>query len=177
MDYKTASTIKGFTLPEVLVASLLATMIFGLAAVMAIHFSYGTRASENYYTFEQEGQFALDVFSRDVRQAFGVASNSTTMVALTGTNASVIVFAYKADAKQFIRTAMGQNQVLLNNCLNLHFSYYQRSPTNGVYDQFPAGSAATTKIVEISWYNGVQNPNGLYNSADFQSSKVVIRKE
>ena len=177
MDCKTASIIKGFTLPEVMVAMALASMVFGLAAMVTTHLAYGMRASENYYDFEHEGQVALDLFSRDVRQAFGVASNSPTMVALTSTNSSLITFSYDAHAKQFIRTIAGNTQVLLHNCLNLNFSYYQRNPTNGVYDQFPAGNAATTKIIEISWYTGVENPNGLYNSADFQSSKVVIRKE
>jgi hypothetical protein len=152
-------------------------MMFGLAAMLTIHIAYGMRASENYYNFENEGQLALDIFSRDVRQAYRVASNSTTMVALAGTNSSVITYSYKPDTQQFMRTDAGGSRVLLNNCLHFHFNYYQRNPTNGVYDQFPAGGAATTKMVEISWYSGVQNPNGLYNSADFQSSKVVIRKE
>ncbi len=177
MVSKTTST-SGFTLPEMLVATWLATTVMMLVGTIMVQVGYSLQAIQNYSGFEQISRFALDTLTRDIRQANAVSQCNSSSLVLNSPSGT-ISYTYSSSAQTLTRTGTNNTQaVLLNNCIQFQFNMFQRCPTGGaVYDQFPAGTAGIAKLVQISWTCGTTNANGTINTTDCQSSKVVLRKE
>jgi prepilin-type N-terminal cleavage/methylation domain-containing protein len=180
MDCKIASTTKrrsGFTLVELLIASGLSSMVMGVVATTSVDIAYALKAIESYNDYEGESQVALDRLSRDIRQSYRVDTGNATSLTLVSTNNTRIVYNYNATAQELARTEGGVTQTLLHNCSEMQFAYYQRNPVTAVYNQFPTGNPLTTKLVEVSWHCVRPQRNITTTSSDFQSAKIVIRKE
>jgi hypothetical protein len=47
----------------------------------------------------------------------------------------------------------------------------------GSYDVYPAASAATAKVVNVSWICSRQIMNGMENTESVQTARIVIRKQ
>lgn len=180
MDCKIASTTRrrsGFTLVEVLIASGVASMVMGVVAMTVVDVAYALKALESYNDYESESQIALDRLSRDIRQSYRVDTGNATALSLVSTNGARIVYNYNTSAQELARTENGVTQTLLHNCSELQFAYFQRNPLTAVYNQFPTANPLTTKLVEVSWHCVRPQRNITTTSSDFQSAKIVIRKE
>jgi hypothetical protein len=66
---------------------------------------------------------------------------------------------------------------LLEQCDYLKFSIFQRNPIGGTYDQYPAATPATCKLVQLTWICSRPIVGSGKNTECVQSAKVVIRKE
>src|SRR5437016_12279501 len=88
----------GFTLPEFLVVSGLASVV--LLAVLSLSFfsSRSFAAIANYVGLDQQSRLALDKMSRDIRQAGGLTNYTATSLAFTNPDGSALNFAYNPNA-------------------------------------------------------------------------------
>ena len=66
---------------------------------------------------------------------------------------------------------------LLIECDYLHFGIFQRNPVGGTYDQYPAATPATCKLVQLRWLCSRDLIHSKFNTESVQSAKIVIRKQ
>lgn len=135
-------------------------------------------ASGNYVDMASKGRNALDIMSRDIRRAVGLASytiNSLQLVDYDG--AANLTFIYSPSNRTLTRTKGGISTVLLTECDSLTFNLYQRTPVGGTYEQFPAADQTTCKVIQVNWNCSRTIFGGKINTENSQTAKIVIRNK
>jgi type II secretory pathway component PulJ len=167
---------------------MVATAIFSIASVaLASIFMFSIKSfasMANYAILDIENREALDLLTRELRQARQVKSYVTNSSgnSLTFVNDAneQITYSFNAAEKQFLRTAPGSSEVLLTNCDLLNFSLFQRNPSNGNYGVFPVAFGNWTqsvKVVQLTWRTSRAVPTGPVNSENIQTARIIIRKQ
>ena len=146
-----------------------------VVANMAIYFSRSVGVLEHYVDLTHQSRIAFDSMSREIRQADKVLSNDVNSITLrSGTN--VVSYTYSPNARTISRESAGQASVLLTQCDSVQFDLFQRNPTNGTYDYYPAATPANCKVVQVSWRCSRELINTKPTEA-VQSGRIVIRKQ
>ena len=182
----------GFTVIEFLVATALSIIVLSAIVSYGIFSTRSVRAIGNFVMLDMNSRNALDTMSHDIRQANGCSTNSGqfTSANLTllmtdpnsGTNYT-INYNYSTSQGTLTRTTTITNNVqatvLLTNCSWFAFSYFQRNPSNGVWDAYPVDSSRPDecKLVQMSWTCSRTVLGSMVNADSVESAKVVIRKE
>ncbi len=154
-----------WSLLEVLVATGLGSMVVGTVASLGL---YGTRSSmalANYTDLDAKSRFALDILSREVRQATAVlgTQNSAASKSLTLTNAFQSLLtrvSWRATTRTLVVERTGQAPLTaLTECDRWDFSLCQRTPlvtpTNILF--YPATNSSglpdprLCKLINMSW--------------------------
>ena len=193
MVFKVTSTSRarhrGVTLIEMMIAigigalvcaAGIATLLFGLRNYEAL---------TNYQILNTKSRTALDIMSRDIRQANGCSTNATFSASsftllgtsVTTTNAYTTTYSYNSNAMTLTRTYIETNtqvNVLLSNCTYFAFSYYQRNPTPASFDFFTnTQSAAYCKLIQVDWSCSRNIMGTPVNTQSGESTRMVIRKK
>jgi type II secretory pathway component PulJ len=158
-------TVWGFTLVEVMVASSVGLMVLAAVGFMSLYASRSSVAVINYTDLEAKSRYALDVISRELRQASAVLSyqSSPTLKSLTLTNndqGASIVLTYDPVARTVVIDKSGVSRMtVLTECDRWDFGLYKRIPvltsTNVMY--YPATNGAGTldpkicKLINLTW--------------------------
>lgn len=165
----------GLTLAELLIASGLGSLFMALAMGL---FSFSNRSLasfSNYVALERQSQHALDIISKDVRQVAKLKSNSSTSLTFTDYDGADLCYTYSPSAKTLSRIKGATSEILLEGCDNLTFAIMQRNTLQSSFDQFPAATADTCKLLQLTW-NCSRKILGLnLNTENMQSAKIVIR--
>jgi hypothetical protein len=98
------------------------------------------------------------------------------------TNSHTITYLFTRASQQLVRNDAtdGSHKVLLNNCSLLNFDLRQRNPVNGNFDIYPVATndwQHTVKVIQLNWKITITLPNGVGNSENIQTARVVIRKQ
>lgn len=176
-------TCRGLTLVEMAVAMGL----FSLSAIvlLTLHaFSIRSLAAmANYSSLDQANRKAMDLVTSEIRRAEQVTDYTSNSISITLTNEYGdlnVTYQFDPDTHELIRTDTdGGSRVLLNDCDNLSFNLFQRSPVDGTFDEYPTATnnwRQTVKVVQVTWKTSRELP-GLVNSEDVQSARIVIRKQ
>jgi len=174
---RSSKSARGMTLIETLIALGISTIM--VAQVCALWF-YSTRsfaAQASYTSLDQDSQRALDWLSRDVRQATNVTSFATNRIVLKTLSGQDITF-YHDSGKLRRSITSGNTVTLLKDCEWVNFKMYQRTPIAGTFDQYPASSLATCKLIEVNWKCSRRPfPTSTEQTEYMQSAKVVLRSK
>jgi len=170
------------TLVEFMVATAIAGIVF--VAVMAFSF-YSARsiaAISNYVDLDNKSRTALDVMSKEIREATNViactGTGITLGVAATNGNYSVTFQWFTDGTVQRIQG--GNRRVLLTECDVMNFGMYKRNPTNP-----PSGELvlvtntvpSLTKGVQMRWICSRAIFGQRVNTESVQSALVVLRSQ
>jgi hypothetical protein len=117
---------------------------------------------QNYATTEEQGQTALETLARDAREADIVASVSTNSLVLSNSS-GLTTYTFNPTAQNLTRTATNSIRTLLKSCTQIQFNLYQRCSSTNTYDQFPAATASTAKLVEVIWKCATTNAHNPLN--------------
>jgi hypothetical protein len=131
----------------------------------------------NYVDLDDANRIAIDVITRDVRQANRVTASTATSLTLEDSDGSFITFAYSPSTHTLTRTKSGNAMVLLRDCDSLSFSLGQRNTVGGSYDVYPAATPTTCKVVNVSWICSRTIFGKKENSESVQTARIVIRKQ
>lgn len=180
----------GFTLVEIMIALGLSSMIMAVAASM---FLFGTRSfvcMGNYVDLDAKSRNAIDLMSRDLREATEVTAFETdaTLKKLTLTNAFAgtgTTYIWKATPGTLVCRKSGQtDQVYLTGCDAWNFELYQRTPQRGGgYTFIPATNATGAldltlcKLVNMSWKCSRTVMGSKMNTESVQTAQVVLRNK
>ena len=183
MDFKitstkkaTARTSSGFTLLEVLFSVGVTTLCMAVLSVFFLFSTHSFVTLFNYVDLDDVNRLTMDQLTRDVRQSNGVRSYTTNNLVLMDSNGD-LSYTYDPDARMLTRTQNGQSTVLLRECDKLSFVIGQRNPVNGSYDVFPAATAATAKVINVSWSCSRKVFGIKEDSESVQTARIVIRKQ
>lgn len=173
----------GWTLVEL----MMAVGVFSIAAAaLASLFLFSIRsfaAMSNYATLNMQNREAMDLLTREVRQAAQVNSYSTNppAISLTTGDGVNVSYSFNPNTKQMLRAANGVTNVLLNNCTILNFVLFQRNPSNANFGVFPLATnnwQKSVKVIELTWKTSkALNPTSRINSENVQTARIVIRKQ
>ncbi len=182
MVFRTTSTKpaeQGFTLAEMMIASAV-TSIFALAIASLMYYSGRSFAAiANYVELDHHSRIALDTMSREIRQTSQLTTNTATRLTFQDYDGGTLSYVYDSAAKILTRSKNGvaDAQPLLTECDFLQFSIFQRNSVEGTYDQYPTATAATCKLVQLSWICSRKIFGIPKNTECVQSAKIVIRKQ
>ena len=196
MNAKTARSLSrgqkagGFTLIEVMVCVALSSILLAAAGSLWLFSSRSFVAMGNYTDMDAKSRSALDLMSRDLRQATQVTAfqNSGTTKSLTVTNAvqgTGATYTWKASPRTLVCQKTGQpDQVYLTECDRWDFQFFQRTPQQGgSYAFYPATNAAGAydlgicKLINMTWKCSRTILGSKVNTESVQTAQVVLRNK
>jgi type II secretory pathway pseudopilin PulG len=175
---------RGMTLPEVMVALGISTLtIAGVVAVFMTSSASFVRMG-NYITMDMASRKALDQMSRDIRRSKDVLSFSPTQLVFKLDNANnQLIYNWDEDSKQLTQwTTGGETNVLLNNCVWLEFSMWNKVAYASGDSRPQAGFSWTgtrsfAKSVTVAWKCSQSILGKTFASEDMQQGLIVIRNK
>jgi hypothetical protein len=154
---------------------------------------FGSRsfvAMSNYADLGTKSRTALDLMSRDIRQAtrvtgFHNTGNTRWLAVTNATSGEQINYVWDAGARTLVcqRTAE-PDRVYLTECDRWDFDLYQRAPQkNGSYVFFPATNTAGAydlsicKLINMTWKCSRTILGSKINTESVQTAQVVLRNK
>jgi len=166
-----------FVLSEVIVATgITALLMVGLVAFFMFA-GQSFAAMFNYADLDGANRIAMDTLTTDLRQCNKVNTCTTTGLALEDYDGIALTYTYDPTAKTLVRTKGASTTTLLKGCTSLTFTICQRNPVGGSYDVYPAATAATAKVVNISWVCSRSIFGNSINTESVQTARIVIRRQ
>ena len=183
MGFRTTSTrpasscLSAFTLVEMMVGMFIGFLIFIVVGALVLYSGRSFAALTNYVDLDASSRNALDTMTSDVRQANRLTSFDSNTLVFEDFDGGPLIYTYSPQDRTLVRTKGGIRKVLLTGCDQLVFTTYQRNPINGTYEQYPTATAATCKLINISWVCSRSILGGRLNTESVQTAKIVIRKQ
>jgi hypothetical protein len=169
-------SLAGMTTVETMMAIGIATVLLTQVCALWYYSSRSFAAQAAYTALDQDSQRALDRLSKDVRQALDVKTFSPTRIVLRDSSTNDLTFQLSGRTLQRIQGT--SRATLLNNVDSLQFSMYQRTPMQGVWDQFATTNLTTCKLIEVRWKCSRKlHPLAPQTTEYMQSAKVVLRSK
>ena len=185
------SLARGVTLIEVLVAIGLGSLVLAAVGFLSLFGARSSLAMANYTDLEFKSRYALDVISRELRQATAVLSFQTNLPfkSLTFTNAdqgATVVLTWDSNARTVSFQKSGQSTFTpLTSCDRFDFYLYQRTPlitpTNVIF--YPATNLAGVldpsicKLINLSWKCSRAILTQKINTESVQAAQIVLRNK
>jgi type II secretory pathway component PulJ len=181
----------GVTLIEVLVATGLGSLVLAAVGFLSLFGARSSLAMANYTDLEFKSRYALDVISRELRQATAVLSFQTNLPfkSLTFTNAdqgATVVLTWDSNARTVSFQKSGQSTFTpLTGCDRFDFYLYQRTPlitpTNVIF--YPATNItgvldpSICKLINLSWKCSRAILTQKINTESVQAAQIVLRNK
>lgn len=183
MDFKNISIKnrkkQAFSLVELLVGMAIGGIVLATLASLVFYTGRSFAAMANYVDLDAHSRNALDRMSKAIRQTSKLTSASATNLVFENFDGSTLAYVYNAEERTLRRYLDGvaDPEPLLVECDYLHFGIFQRNPVAGTYDQYPAATPATCKLVQLRWLCSRDLIHSRFNTESVQSAKIVIRKQ
>ncbi len=172
--------VAGFSILETLIATALASILFATVASFANFTSRSFVAMGNYADLERASRDALDVMTRDIREARALTAFTSHRLTLTANDNSTLIFEYLPAAATLTRRHGTTDTILLKQCDMLNFAIFQRTPMAGL-QFYPATNSAgavhppTAKLIDVSWRCSRKIFGQKVNTESVQTAKIVMR--
>ena len=174
-----------------MVATGLGSLVLAAVGFLSLFGARSSLAMANYTDLEFKSRYALDLISREIRQATAVLSFQTNLPvkSLTLTNAdqgATIVLSWDSNAGTMTLQKTGQGAIAaLTGCDRLDFSLYQRTPlvtaTNVLF--YPATNVSGVldptlcKLINLSWRCSRSIMVQKINTESVQAAQIVLRNK
>lgn len=173
-----SARLGAWTLVELLIVMFVSGILLAVVAALTVNTTRSIYAMSNYTQMDQASRQALDILTRDVRQARQLSTWSTTNINGTAVGASGadvnFSYNYSAVSGTVTRIWNGQRTTLLKNCDSLAFVVYQRTPTND-FQFYPTTTPSEAKLVDVTWKCSRTILGAKVNTETIQTAKIVIR--
>jgi Tfp pilus assembly protein PilW len=167
----------GTSLVEALVAIGVTGLIMLALASLSMVSGRSFAAFANYVDLDSANRTAMDTLTRDLRECNKVSSFTATELVIEDADGFSITYAFNAGDRTLTRTRNGVVKTLLSGCDSLSFTIAQRNPVNGSYDVYPAATATTAKVVNVSWNCSRTVLGFKANTENVQTARIVIRRQ
>ncbi len=151
-------------------------LMAGLVSFM-MYTGFSLAGVVNYVDLESQSQQTLDRLVEDVRQGSKLTDYATNKVIFTDSSTNVISYIYDPTERLLTRMVNGEVKTLLQECDELNFSIFQRSPVStNLYDLVPTTLVATNcKAIQVRWACSRKILGSRLNTETVQSTKIVLR--
>ena len=180
----------GVTLVEVMVVVALGSLLAALGGSMWLFSSRSFTAMANYTDLGAQSRSALDLMSREIRQATEVTGfqnvGETKWLAVTNRLLSTgTTYTWTAAGRTLVCQTTGQrDRVYLTGCDRWDFELFQRSPLkNGSYVFYPATNIhgaydlSVCKLINMRWKSSRRLQGKQENSETVQTAQIVLRNK
>jgi type II secretory pathway pseudopilin PulG len=182
---KERSRRAGFTLIEALVGFALAMLVMAVVASIMVYSARTFSAMSNYVDLDLHSRQALDLISREARQATAVADYQTngSVRYITFTNSDDLTFvkvAWNMDASTLSLEKTGlAPMVILTGCDRWKVGLYNRAPNISANNLSfnPVTSVANCKLVNMSWKCSRTILGSKINTESVQTAQIVLRNK
>jgi prepilin-type N-terminal cleavage/methylation domain-containing protein len=169
-----AKANRGMTLPEIMVAVAVGSLVMMFMSVVFAGSARCFVATGNYVSMNCNSRNALDRMSRDIRQAGDLTGFTTNRLQLTkfGTTNVVFVYEWDANSRQLKEwyTGASRTNVLLTDCDSLAFSMYRSTFA-------PAANVLEAKSIGVNWTCSRTVLGKKVNTEDTQEALIVLRNK
>jgi hypothetical protein len=180
----------GLSLVEVMVATGLGSLVMICVAALTFYGARSSAALVNYNDLDSKSRYALDVISREFRQATAVtALNNSAIKSITLTNAVqglTSTLTWDRNTRTLVLERTGQPDLTaLTECDSWSVSLYQRTPlitaTNVIF--YPATNSlgvvdlTLCKLINMSWKCSRQIMAQKVNTESVQAAQLVLRNK
>ena len=182
--------VSGMTLAEVMVSVGLGSMVLAMAGSLWIFGSRSFAAMGNYTDLDAKSRYALDLMSREIREATRVTgfqnSGSTRWIQVTNAaEGRTITYTWDAGPRTLVCQKTGEaDEVYLTECDRWDFDLFQRAPQKGGnYVFFPATNTAgaydlsVCKLINMTWKCSRTVLGSQVNTESVQTAQVVLRNK
>ena len=175
----------GFTLTETMVASGVGMLLMAGVVTTGIFSSRSFSSMGNYTELDEKSRYALDIISREVRNATAVTAfeNSPPIRSITLSNSidsTIVMFQWDSSTEKLELFKTGQTRkTLLTGCDKWTVAFYTRAPsvstTNIIFNT--ATNLSDCKLIDMSWrcYRTIIGQK--LNTESVQTAQVVLRNK
>ncbi len=174
-----------FTLVEVMVATAIATLVTTVLVSLSIYGARSFNAMSNYVDLDLHSRNALDVISRELREATAVldcrTNASTNYIVLTNSSTLArIKLSWLTNAGTLVLEKTGQSsQTLLIGCSDWRLGLFTRAPivTSSNLTFNTATNLASCKLINMSWKCSRSILRNKVNTETVQTAQIVLRNK
>lgn len=179
-SYKSESTgarrrKAGFTFLELMAATAITSFCLVSTASLMFFSNRSLVGLANYGELEQQSRHALDVMTREIRQAKSLVSITATEMTFIDGNNQNLNYTYDPATKILTCTQGSKTEILLRGCDFIKFTAYQRNTIEGSYAQYPVTTPSLCKLIQLHWICSRVISGTDINTESVQSAKVVLR--
>ena len=169
--------VRAFTLVELLVGLAISGILATALMSLVFYTSRSFAALTNYVELDAYSKNALDRMTSEIRQVRRLTTGSERELVFQDFDGQELRYTYDPTAKTLTRSKGGVRdpEPLLKQCDSLRFSLFQRNPRGGSYDQYPAATPATCKLIQVRWVCSRDLIHARQNTESILSAKIVIR--
>ena len=166
-------TIRGLTLPEMMVAIAVGMLILMVMALVFMSSARGFAAIGNYVDMDANSRNALDQMTLAIRQAGGLSEFSSThlkFIAAPGQTNSFVVYDWDSTNRSLTEWKTGDTvtNTLLTQCDQLAFSLYDASFA-------PTTNLSQGKGISVNWKCSRTVLGGQTTTEDMQQGLIIVR--
>jgi len=164
---------------DLMVSTGIGSLVLAVLCTMSWFTARSFTAMGNYMDLNKASRNALDIMSRDIRQAdYLSTATSNQLVFCTDSGTNNLSFTWTPETGLLVRQKVGEpDLVLLRYCDYLLFNTYQRNLSNMSFGAFPNATASTAKLIDLSWRCSRQILQQKVNTESVQTAKIVLRNE
>jgi len=171
----------GFTAIEMLIATGLFSLATAAVCTIYMYATHGFASLANYAELDKINRNAMDNLTMEIRQAKLVTDVQTNSFSFINGDGVSVTYWFNSGAKLFIRSASdGSSKVIISSCALINFDVCQRNTIAGTWDQYPAATnnwSEYVKVIQLTWKAARAIPGGPGVSENFQTAKIIIRKQ
>ena len=173
---------RAYTLVEMMVSVGLFSVVGGTIMAMYLFGSRSFVSLANYADLDKINRIALDILTREIRQARQVTGFPTNSIALINGDDHNISYYFNDATRQLVRndSTTGVSKTLVSSCTLLNFDVYQRNNISNTFDQYPIATtnwSETVKVIRLTWKASRTIIGTQKVSEDIQTARVIIRKQ
>jgi prepilin-type N-terminal cleavage/methylation domain-containing protein len=177
-------TASGFTLIEMMTSIGLGAVLLAVVTILFINGSWSFVAMGNYQNMDAKSTTALDIYSREIRNATGlVAYNPGTSLTLTNATAgtrTTMIYNGTAHTLMMVKTSSSEQTVQTNltGCDSWSFSLYDRIPHfSSTNISFSITNTSSCKLINMTWKCSRTILGSKLNTESVQTAQVVLRNK
>ena len=173
---KRRQNLIALSLMEVVIAVALTTMVG--TALLILSSSTGRSLAEmvNYVDLDHENRVALDNLTRELRQVRYLTSFSASSVTCSDKDGADVSYVYSPGGRTLMRVKNGLSTQLLDQCDQLRFGIYQRTPQSNSYNLIST-TMTNCKVITVTWSCSRSLFGRKINTEQGQTARIVIRNK
>jgi len=165
------------SLAELMVAIGVTSLIVVVMLVLAVSTGRSFVEMVNYVDLDHYNRVALDMMSRDMRQVLYLQTFSSNSMIFLDKDGQPLQYAYSPTDRTLIRSKGGEKKILLDNCDQMQFAIYQRTPKSNSFDLYPVMTVTNAKVVRLTWNCSRKLFGRKINTEQAQAARIVIRNK
>ena len=177
MEFKTTHSRKksGVVLVDMLVGLGISGIIMATLMSVSLSSARSFATMTNYSEMSADSRLALDTMAQEIRNSKGVVDCTGDSITLIDSKTNQFAFHFDETTRTVVRSADGEERVLLDGCDTMDWQLFQRTPKAGSYEGYPASRPELCKLVQVTWVCSRTLFGKKLHTEMVQSARIVIR--